>query len=213
MPIDPSSSPSDCVYIADWEPSGVVGWEANSTGKLAPCQVDLGPSMDPHRLAESAVTLNVSLMRWRAAPSLGIDRLQDLKILLLGAGKAVAPAPVMSCVVLCATDGSNEQNMWCSIAMCCNVVVLIASGLRWECLRNYRDPGVRSGKGPARMGGQTHRRCGQLSGEFPADTSWLHCLAPVSACLPHSMPCSEIIDSRYCCAMRLPPSHRCLCAW
>lgn len=42
--------------------------------------------MDPRRLAESAVTLNVSLMRWRAAPSLGIDRLQDLKILLLGAG-------------------------------------------------------------------------------------------------------------------------------
>ncbi|KAA6418534.1 MAG: ubiquitin-like modifier-activating enzyme atg7-like [Trebouxia sp. A1-2] len=71
---------------SDWEPSGVVGWEANSTGKLAPCQVDLGPSMDPHRLAESAVTLNVSLMRWRAAPSLGIDRLQDLKVLLLGAG-------------------------------------------------------------------------------------------------------------------------------
>jgi len=67
--------------------------------------------MDPHRLAESAVTLNVSLMRWRAAPSLGIDRLQDLKILLLGAGKAVSSA-VMSCVVLCAANGSNEQNMW-----------------------------------------------------------------------------------------------------
>lgn len=70
----------------DWEPSTVVGWEANSNGKLTPHRVDLGPSMDPHRLAQSAVTLNVSLMRWRAAPSLGIDRLQDLKILLLGAG-------------------------------------------------------------------------------------------------------------------------------
>ena len=64
----------------------MVGWEANNSGKLAPRQVDLAPSMDPCRLAESAVTLNVSLMRWRAAPSLGIDRLQDLKILLLGAG-------------------------------------------------------------------------------------------------------------------------------
>ena len=64
----------------------MVGWEANNNGKLAPRQVDLAPSMDPRRLAESAVTLNVSLMRWRAAPSLGIDRLQDLKILLLGAG-------------------------------------------------------------------------------------------------------------------------------
>ena len=86
----------------------MVGWEANSNGKLAPCQVDLGPSMDPHRLAESAVTLNVSLMRWRAAPSLGLDRLQDLKILLLGAGQAVA-LDAMSCVVLCAADGSNEH--------------------------------------------------------------------------------------------------------
>ncbi len=111
LSVNPQSTPSDSLYIPDWEPSGVVGWEANSSGKLAPCQVDLGPSMDPHRLAESAVTLNVSLMRWRAAPSLGIDRLQDLKILLLGAGKAVSSA-VMSCVVLCAANGSNEQNMW-----------------------------------------------------------------------------------------------------
>ena len=114
----PQSSPSDCVYIPDWEPSGVVGWEANSSGKLAPCQVDLGPSMDPHRLAESAVTLNVSLMRWRAAPSLGIDRLQDLKILLLGAGEAVALA-VMSYAVLSAADGSDEQDMWCRRTLCC----------------------------------------------------------------------------------------------
>ena len=74
------------LLTSDWEPSAVVGWEANSSGKLAPQLVDIGPSMDPHRLAQSAVTLNVSLMRWRAAPSLGIDRLQDLKILLLGAG-------------------------------------------------------------------------------------------------------------------------------
>ena len=107
----------------------MVGWEANSTGKLAPCQVDLGPSMDPHRLAESAVTLNVSLMRWRAAPSLGIDRLQDLKILLLGAGKAVALA-LMSCVVLCAAAGPDEQHLRCRGTLCCVVVVLIASGLR-----------------------------------------------------------------------------------
>ena len=72
---------------ADWEPSGVVGWEPNKNGKLAPRQVDLGPSMDPRRLAESAVSLNVSLMRWRAAPSLGIDLLQSKKMLLLGAGR------------------------------------------------------------------------------------------------------------------------------
>ena len=68
----------------------MVGWEPNKNGKLAPRQVDLGPSMDPRRLAESAVSLNVSLMRWRAAPSLGIDLLQSQKMLLLGAGKHLA---------------------------------------------------------------------------------------------------------------------------
>ena len=84
---------------ADWEPSGVVGWEANKSGKVAPRQVDLGPSMDPRRLAESAVSLNVSLMRWRAAPSLGIDLLQSKKMLLLGAGQSrSSPVTTQNCL-------------------------------------------------------------------------------------------------------------------
>ena len=44
--------------------------------------------MDPRLLAESAVDLNVSLMRWRAAPELGMDRLREARCLLLGAGKS-----------------------------------------------------------------------------------------------------------------------------
>ena len=47
--------------------------------------------MDPRLLAESAVDLNVSLMRWRAAPELGMDRLREARCLLLGAGKVLQP--------------------------------------------------------------------------------------------------------------------------
>jgi len=81
----------------------VVGWELNSRGNLASRQVDLAPSMDPRRLAEFAVTLNVSLMRWQFAPSLGIDRLQDLKILLLGACEATPLAFVVASHALAVT--------------------------------------------------------------------------------------------------------------
>lgn len=64
-----------------------VGWEASAvTGKPGPRLTNLGPSMDPRLLAESAVDLNVSLMRWRAAPELGMDRLREARCLLLGAG-------------------------------------------------------------------------------------------------------------------------------
>ena len=49
-------------------------------------QVDLGPTMDPRRLAESAVDLNLRLMRWRAVPDLDTGRLARTRCLLLGAG-------------------------------------------------------------------------------------------------------------------------------
>ena len=48
--------------------------------------MNLGPSMDPRQLAESAVDLNLKLMRWRAAPALDTARLAATKCLLLGAG-------------------------------------------------------------------------------------------------------------------------------
>ena len=77
---------------AQSEPSppapSAVGWEANASGKPGFRMTNLGPSMDPRMLAESAVDLNVSLMRWRAAPELGMDRLRNARCLLLGAGEA-----------------------------------------------------------------------------------------------------------------------------
>ncbi|GEM07213.1 autophagy-related protein 7 [Rhodotorula toruloides] len=63
-----------------------VGWEKNEKGKLGPRMADLGPLMDPTRLADQAVDLNLQLMRWRIMPSLDLEKVKNTKCLLLGAG-------------------------------------------------------------------------------------------------------------------------------
>ncbi|KAM3586202.1 Autophagy protein 7 [Umbelopsis sp. WA50703] len=63
-----------------------VGWEKNTTGKLAPRLADLAPMMDPKKLADTAVDLNLKLMRWRLLPELELEKIQNTKCLLLGAG-------------------------------------------------------------------------------------------------------------------------------
>ncbi|KAL7424355.1 Autophagy protein 7 [Cryptotrichosporon argae] len=63
-----------------------VGWERNNAGKLASRFVDLGGVMDPARLADQAVDLNLKLMRWRIMPSLDLDKIAETRCLLLGAG-------------------------------------------------------------------------------------------------------------------------------
>lgn len=67
-------------------PFPVVGWETNDVGKAAPRIADLGAVMNPERLMEQAVDLNVRLMRWRMWPTLDTEALSSLKCLLLGAG-------------------------------------------------------------------------------------------------------------------------------
>jgi ubiquitin-like modifier-activating enzyme ATG7 len=42
--------------------------------------------MDEKTLAKEAVDLNIRLMKWRLLPSLDIERLQQTKCLLFGAG-------------------------------------------------------------------------------------------------------------------------------
>ena len=64
----------------------VVGWEKNDKGKLSPRLVNLSSNMDPARLAESAIDLNLKLMRWRLLPSLDLDAIKNTSCLLLGAG-------------------------------------------------------------------------------------------------------------------------------
>lgn len=63
-----------------------VGWEKNERQKLGPRTVNLSSSMDPSRLAESAVDLNLKLMRWRLLPELNLGEISSTKCLLLGAG-------------------------------------------------------------------------------------------------------------------------------
>lgn len=63
-----------------------VGWERNTAGKLAPKMADLGPLMDPKRLADQAVDLNLKLMRWRILPEIDLEKVQTARCLLLGAG-------------------------------------------------------------------------------------------------------------------------------
>jgi ubiquitin-like modifier-activating enzyme ATG7 len=64
----------------------VVGWERNAQGKLAGRMVDLTEYMDPKKLADSSVDLNLKLMKWRISPNLNLDLIKETKCLLLGAG-------------------------------------------------------------------------------------------------------------------------------
>lgn len=63
-----------------------IGWERNASGKLGPRVVNLGAVMDPSKLADDAVDLNLKLMTWRIAPELDLSLIKDCKCLLLGAG-------------------------------------------------------------------------------------------------------------------------------
>ncbi|XP_063486387.1 ubiquitin-like modifier-activating enzyme ATG7 isoform X7 [Symphalangus syndactylus] len=63
-----------------------VGWEKNQKGGMGPRMVNLSECMDPKRLAESSVDLNLKLMCWRLVPTLDLDRVVSVKCLLLGAG-------------------------------------------------------------------------------------------------------------------------------
>lgn len=63
-----------------------VGWEKNERNKMGPRMVNLSHSMDPTKLAASAVDLNLKLMRWRLMPDLDLDKICNTRCLLLGSG-------------------------------------------------------------------------------------------------------------------------------
>ncbi|TBU55968.1 E1-like protein-activating [Dichomitus squalens] len=72
--------------IAPTEKPSAVGWEKNIQGKLGARVADLAPMMDPTRLADQAVDLNLKLMRWRILPALDLEKVAKTRCLLLGAG-------------------------------------------------------------------------------------------------------------------------------
>ncbi|KAK4979159.1 Autophagy protein 7 [Elasticomyces elasticus] len=64
----------------------VTGWERDERNKLISRTVDLAAYMDPAKLADQAVDLNLKLIKWRISPSIDLDRIKHTSCLLLGAG-------------------------------------------------------------------------------------------------------------------------------
>lgn len=63
----------------------ITGWERNNN-KISARTVDLAAYMDPTKLADQAVDLNLKLIKWRIAPSIDLEAIKHTKCLLLGAG-------------------------------------------------------------------------------------------------------------------------------
>ncbi|GAM85842.1 hypothetical protein ANO11243_038500 [Dothideomycetidae sp. 11243] len=64
----------------------VTGWERNENARVGIRTVDLAAYLDPARLADQAVDLNLKLIKWRIAPSIDLDVVKHTSCLLLGAG-------------------------------------------------------------------------------------------------------------------------------
>ncbi|CAF0732532.1 unnamed protein product [Brachionus calyciflorus] len=70
----------------DEEKVNTIGWERNEKSQLHPRVVNMSGSMNTEKLAESAVSLNLKLMKWRIAPDINLDIIKNQKCLLLGSG-------------------------------------------------------------------------------------------------------------------------------
>lgn len=68
------------------EKINTIGWERNEKNQLHPRMINMSESMDTEKLAESAVSLNLKLMKWRIAPNINLDMIKNQKCLLLGSG-------------------------------------------------------------------------------------------------------------------------------
>eukprot|EP00039_Didymoeca_costata_P001914 m.56210 g.56210 ORF g.56210 m.56210 type:complete len:686 (-) comp11025_c0_seq2:1628-3685(-) len=64
----------------------IKGLEKDSAQKLRPRLIDLSANLDPKKLAESAVGLNLSLMRWRLMPDIDLKKIAETRCLLVGSG-------------------------------------------------------------------------------------------------------------------------------
>ncbi|KAH8355297.1 hypothetical protein KR093_010699 [Drosophila rubida] len=71
---------------SNYEQLQFVGWEVNCNGKMGPRMVSMRNSMDPAKLAENSINLNLKLMKWRLVPDLNLEIMAQSKCLLFGAG-------------------------------------------------------------------------------------------------------------------------------
>ena len=85
-PTSPSLSPRSIPPAERGPMPKVTGWERNDRNKVAARTVDLAAYMDPTRLADQAVDLNLKLIKWRIAPGIDLDTIKHTSCLLLGAG-------------------------------------------------------------------------------------------------------------------------------
>ncbi len=63
-----------------------VGWERDERNVIAPRQIDLSGLLNPTKIMENSVDLNLKLMRWRMLPGLDVNVLHSTKALLVGSG-------------------------------------------------------------------------------------------------------------------------------
>ena len=66
--------------------AALVGWLPDRKGRLLPRRAKVGAGAHGPALAKQASDLNLSLMKWQAAPGVRLDALAASKVLLLGAG-------------------------------------------------------------------------------------------------------------------------------
>lgn len=76
----------DLIKVNDDDIIGSTGWEKNEKNQAKPFVVNMSESMNSEKLAESAVSLNLKLMKWRIAPNVDLDVIKNTKCLLLGSG-------------------------------------------------------------------------------------------------------------------------------
>ena len=73
-----------------------VGWERRYCEgvNLETSRLGSALMMDPTKLADQAMVLNLNLMRWRVLRELNLEKLENTRCLLLGAG-------ILGCYVAC----------------------------------------------------------------------------------------------------------------
>ncbi|KAK4613853.1 Ubiquitin-like modifier-activating enzyme atg7 [Fulvia fulva] len=81
LPLRPKTPPASATQFTK-----ATGWERSDQGKVISRTVDLAAYLDPSRLADQAVDLNLKLIKWRIAPSIDLETIKHTKCLLLGAG-------------------------------------------------------------------------------------------------------------------------------